>query len=92
MLPKSMRSAALGDIVKNILVFLIILVFVSAFGVAQARAAARIIDDSDTVTLPGNVHPLARAEFDTGRAPASLPMERMILVLPWAYGALSELA
>ena len=40
-----------------------------------------MIDDNDLVALPGNVHPLARPEFDTGRASSSLPMERMILVL-----------
>src|SRR5208282_3590437 len=29
----------------------------------------------------GNVHPLARLEFDQGVAPDDLPMERMLLVL-----------
>src|SRR5208283_5355493 len=32
-------------------------------------------------TLRGNVHPLARPEFDQGVAPDDLPMERMLLVL-----------
>jgi len=41
----------------------------------------RVIDDSDTVTLRGNVHPNARPQFDRGAAPSSLPMERMILSL-----------
>src|SRR5208337_4615629 len=31
--------------------------------------------------LKGNTHPLARPEFDLGTAQASLPMERMLLVL-----------
>jgi hypothetical protein len=31
--------------------------------------------------LKGNTHPLARPEFDSGAAPASLPMEGMLLVL-----------
>ena len=31
--------------------------------------------------LSHNVHPLARAEFDRGAAPESLPMERMLMVL-----------
>lgn len=66
---------------KRILLLLIVLVAAGVFGAAQARAADRVIDDSDTVILPGNVHPLARPEFDSGRAPSSLPMERMILVL-----------
>jgi subtilase family serine protease len=33
------------------------------------------------MTLRGNVHPLARPEFDQGVAPDDLPMERMLLVL-----------
>jgi subtilase family serine protease len=47
---------------------------------ASARQA-RVIDDNDTVTLHGNMHPSARAEFDRGAAPQSLFMERMILTL-----------
>ncbi len=39
------------------------------------------IDESQRITLRGNVHPLARPEFDLGTAQASLPMERMLLVL-----------
>jgi len=50
----------------------------------MAQTAARItdpIDSSKTVALPGNVSPLAKPEFDLGAAPASLPMQRMLLVL-----------
>jgi hypothetical protein len=39
------------------------------------------IDESQLTTLKGNTHPLARPEFDLGTAPASLPMQRMLLVL-----------
>ena len=39
------------------------------------------IDESRLTTLKGNTHPLARPEFDLGTAPASLPMQRMLLVL-----------
>jgi hypothetical protein len=52
---------------------------------AQAPVvAARItqaIDETQLVRLRGNVHPLARPEFDQGAAPPSLPMERMLLML-----------
>lgn len=54
---------------------------------AQTAATAvrplitQTIDESRLTTLKGNTHPLARAEFDLGTAPASLPMERMLLVL-----------
>ncbi len=38
-------------------------------------------DQERTVTLTGNRHPLARAEFDIGPAAPDFPMQRMILVL-----------
>jgi hypothetical protein len=41
----------------------------------------KAIDDSQRMVLKGNRHPLARAEFDRGTAPTSLPMNRMLLVL-----------
>jgi len=39
------------------------------------------IDESKLAVLKGNTHPLARPEFDLGTAPATLPMQRMLLVL-----------
>jgi hypothetical protein len=39
------------------------------------------VDEAQLTILQGNTHPLARPEFDLGTAPASLPMERMLLVL-----------
>lgn len=39
------------------------------------------VDELRLATLKGNTHPLARREFDQGPAPASLPLERMLLVL-----------
>ncbi len=39
------------------------------------------IDESDLVTLRGNVHPLARMENDRGTAPDDLPMDRILLLL-----------
>jgi hypothetical protein len=39
------------------------------------------IDESNMILLKGNTYPLARAEFDRGAAPLSLPMQRMLLVL-----------
>ncbi len=52
------------------------------------------IDESNLTALTGNTNPLARAEFDLGTAPATLPMERMLLVLkrsPEQEVALSQL-
>ncbi len=48
-------------------------------GVA-ARVTERI-DNSQLVTLRGNTHALARAQFDQGAAPPDLPMNRIMLVL-----------
>jgi subtilase family serine protease len=39
------------------------------------------VDEAQLTTLKGNTHPLARPQFDLGTAPATLPMERMLLVL-----------
>jgi hypothetical protein len=52
---------------------------------AQTRAVpARVtaqVDDTRTVQLKGNVHPLARPEFDRGAVADSQPMTRMLLTL-----------
>ena len=39
------------------------------------------VDNSVRTVLTGNIHPLARAEFDQGEAPPDLPLHRMLLVL-----------
>jgi hypothetical protein len=39
------------------------------------------INESQVITLRGNVHPLAQPMFDVGAAPPDLPMNRMLLVL-----------
>src|ERR1700722_6102676 len=39
------------------------------------------VDEHQLIVLKGNVHPLARPQSDLGTAPASLPMQRMLLVL-----------
>src|ERR1700730_17669571 len=39
------------------------------------------LDETKLTVLRGNVHPLARPEFDRGPAPQSLVMDRMLLVL-----------
>ena len=52
--------------------------------VGQNRVAPRItqaIDESKLFTLRGNVHPLARPEFDRGPVSDAQPMQRMLLLL-----------
>jgi subtilase family serine protease len=41
----------------------------------------RAVDETQRVTLRGNVHPMARAEFDQGAAATTMPVEHMLLVL-----------
>ena len=53
----------------------------SALTAAPQPLISQPVDESQLTTLKGNTHPLARPEFDLGTAPASLPMERMLLVL-----------
>jgi hypothetical protein len=48
----------------------------------QARSLVTApVNENQMLVLKGNTHPLARAEFDRGAAPASLPMENIQLVL-----------
>src|SRR5690242_3617281 len=61
--------------------------------IAQSRIT-QALDDTRLTTLRGNVHPLARPEFDRGPAPADLPLDRMVLVLkrsPAQESALKQL-
>lgn len=63
---------------------LLALIMAAQSGMAQSsatRLVTQAVDDSKTVVLRGNVYPLARPEFDQGLAPASLPMNRMLLIL-----------
>lgn len=41
----------------------------------------RAVDNAVRTVLPGNVHPLARAEFDRGEASPDVVLHRMLLVL-----------
>ena len=63
----------------------VLLVLSSVAAQAQTNAVrARVtqaVDMEHLVTLRGNVHPLARPQFDRGVAPDDLPMQRMLLVL-----------
>jgi subtilase family serine protease len=50
----------------------------------QTPVPSRVIervDETRTMQVQGNVHPLARAEFDRGAAAQSQPMTRMLLLL-----------
>src|SRR5713101_2223828 len=60
--------------------------FVSQIQVPAAIAQVRprvvdAVDNAKRITLSGNVHPLARAEFDRGTVADSQPMNRILLLL-----------
>lgn len=77
----------------------------SAQAASQSAAAAsqapfvparitQAIDETQLVRLKGNVHPLARPEFDRGIVPDGTPMNRMLLLLqrsPEQEAALQQL-
>ena len=54
---------------------------VSASSVAPQPLITQSIDETQLTTLKGNTHPLALPQYDLGTAPATLPMQRMLLVL-----------
>ncbi|HEY5030307.1 MAG TPA: protease pro-enzyme activation domain-containing protein [Candidatus Angelobacter sp.] len=58
---------------------------------SPAALAQRSINEADRVITHGNVHPLARAEFDRGSADLNLPMENMILQLSPRASAKADL-
>jgi subtilase family serine protease len=66
---------------------LVIFVFFAAVLRAPAQTGIPVpqitqpVDETKLTVLQGNTHPLARAEFDHGAAPGTLPMKNMILVL-----------
>ncbi len=78
--------------------FGVLLLLSTGFAVSQQPASrARIVqsvNDARRVTLSGNTHFLARAEFDQGAAPDTMPAERMMLLLsraPEQQAALDQL-
>ncbi len=78
-------------------IFIFVLSCASQAAAQSSNVRARIplpIDETNLVALRGNTHPLARPEFDQGLAPATLPMQRMLLILrrsPEQEAALEEL-
>jgi subtilase family serine protease len=53
----------------------------AATAVAVPARITQAIDETQLVTLKGNVHPQARAEYDRGVADDSTPMNRMLVML-----------
>jgi hypothetical protein len=92
-----MRAAPLDlrFAVSSVLILILSVAILSVTAVAQEAGPQQIggqktyarplinqaIDEGQRIVLKGNVHPLARAQFQVGTAPLDLPMQRMLLVL-----------
>ncbi len=66
------------------LALLIACLFIIATPLSAQQAPVLVtqpVDNSVRTVLPGNVHPLARPDFDQGEAPSDLILHRMMLVL-----------
>jgi hypothetical protein len=57
----------------------------------MSAASQRVVNDADTVPIPGNVSPRLSGAIDVGRTDSALPIEKMILVLRPAAGASDRL-
>ena len=64
-----------------VFVLLISARFASGQGSSVQPQITQQVNEQILTPLSGNTHPMARAQFDQGPAPAGLPMERMLLVL-----------
>lgn len=65
-----------------VLSLLVLQFFISHRSLGQGPSLiTQPVDDAQRVTLKGNVHPMARTEFDRGAALPDLAMDRMLLVL-----------
>ncbi len=79
-------SISRGVSVSRLFRFVLLSTFlIPALSLAQGGAVQPLIvqplDLTKLTVLKGNTHPLAKSQYDQGAAPASLPMERMLLVL-----------
>jgi subtilase family serine protease len=77
-----MRSKTIAVMASTLVLLSLFLVAQRGMGQSSAeRLITQAVDESKMMMLKGNTYPLARAEFDRGTVPASLPMDRMLLVL-----------
>src|SRR5260221_2173505 len=75
------RTSAMGVVLAT---FSLALVATPAVQAQTHPVPSRVtaqVDDTRTVQLKGNIHPLARPEFDRGAVADSQPMTRMLLTL-----------
>lgn len=86
--PRIQSTRLVIPILSVLFIFILIPSAVNQANAQAVNPGPRItqpIDETALVVLQGNTHPLARPEFDQGPAPASLPMQRMLLVLKRSF-------
>ncbi len=66
---------------RLLILFLAIPILASGQAKYTASRITERVDETKLTLLKGNIHPLARPDFDNGAASPALPMERMLLVL-----------
>ena len=77
---KVARSVIVSTALLSLSMILSSLASLAQTNAVRARVT-QAVDMRNLVTLRGNVHPLARPQYDQGAAPDNLPMRRMLLVL-----------
>src|SRR5690242_4759051 len=75
------RTTAMGVVLAAFSLALIATPAVQAQTRPVPSRVTEKVDDTRTVQLKGNIHPLARPEFDRGAVADSQPMTRMLLTL-----------
>jgi len=80
---KNSASKELQSFCAAILVAMLCTLAATPFAAAQApkRLVTQEINETQRVTLGGNVHPMARAEFDQGAIADAQPVNRIYLLL-----------
>jgi Pro-kumamolisin, activation domain/Bacterial Ig-like domain (group 3) len=75
------RFRTIGVCLAIVSAFALFVPFASAQSLAIPSRIVQPIDEANRTVLTGNTYYLARAQYDVGAAPSTLPMERMLLLL-----------
>ena len=70
-----------GKVLAVCALYLLVAQIALAQSTAVAPRITQAVDETKLVTLAGNTHRMAQAQFDQGAAPDSLPLKRMMIVL-----------
>ena len=84
MCPSRLKTASVKVCLFGLLLMVFCFTAASSWAQCARKAVNRVttaVDESARVALTGNVHPMARQEFDQGRVDDSLELEHIILLL-----------